>query len=196
MILEFDDAKNRLWVAWPSCAPWQNLRNKNTEDLTESIGVVPAKYSPKVKLERENFYNSRVPMLGNYVYLDLWGLWGFYSSVELTLDSWWRRHFLVEKILINTGVLWEPFLVRISLIMVGRRMQDISILGFLETSHAAWLHQAVSLGPVYFRESICHLASPSRSWTRPLALWLVECLGRLFWWLRTNVCPCYLCPFA
>ena len=29
-----------------------NLRNKNKEDLTKSTGVVPAKYPPKVKLER------------------------------------------------------------------------------------------------------------------------------------------------
>ena len=42
----------------------------------------------------------------------------------------------MEKILINTHVLWDPFLVGILLIMVGRRMQDISILGFLETTHA------------------------------------------------------------
>ena len=42
----------------------------------------------------------------------------------------------MEKILINTRVLWDPFLVGIPLIMVGRRMQDISILGFLETTHA------------------------------------------------------------
>ena len=40
------------------------------EDLIESTGVVPVKYSPKVKLG--NFHNSRVPELGeNYAYLDL-----------------------------------------------------------------------------------------------------------------------------
>ena len=52
-------------------------------------------------------------------------------------------YFLVEKILINTRILWDLFLVGISLIMVGRRMQDISILGFLEdhSCHigATWL---------------------------------------------------------
>ena len=46
--------------------------------------------------------------------------------------------------------------------MVGRRMQDISILGFLEdhSCHvgATWLQQTVSLGFVYFKESICRLA--------------------------------------
>ena len=30
----------------------RNLRNRNKEDLAESTGVVPAKYPPKVKLER------------------------------------------------------------------------------------------------------------------------------------------------
>ena len=40
----------------------QDLHNKEEEDLTESTGVVPAKYSPKVKLE--NFHNPRVPELG------------------------------------------------------------------------------------------------------------------------------------
>ena len=29
----------------------QNLRNRNKEDLAKSIGVVPAEYPPKVKLE-------------------------------------------------------------------------------------------------------------------------------------------------
>ena len=38
------------------------MQNKNKEDLVESIGVVLAKYPPKVKLE--NFHNSRVPELG------------------------------------------------------------------------------------------------------------------------------------
>ena len=30
----------------------QNLQNWNKENLTKSTGVVPAKYPPKVKLER------------------------------------------------------------------------------------------------------------------------------------------------
>ena len=40
----------------------QDLHNKEEEDLIKSIGVVPAKYPLKVKLE--NFHNSRVPELG------------------------------------------------------------------------------------------------------------------------------------
>ena len=42
--------------------PRQHLQNKNKEDLVEDTGVVPAKYTLKVKLE--NFHNSRVPELG------------------------------------------------------------------------------------------------------------------------------------
>ena len=40
----------------------QDLHNKEEEDLTESTGVVTAKYPPKVKLE--NFHNYRVSELG------------------------------------------------------------------------------------------------------------------------------------
>ena len=47
----------------------QHLRNKNEEDLVESIGVIPAKYPPKVKLKK--FHNSIVSELENYAYLDL-----------------------------------------------------------------------------------------------------------------------------
>ena len=59
---------------------------------------------------------------------------GVYSSAELILISWWKGYFLVEKILFNTPILWDSFLVGIPLIMVERRMQVISILGFLETT--------------------------------------------------------------
>ena len=47
----------------------QHLRNKNEEDLVESIGVIPAKYPPKVKLNYS--HNSRVLEKVNYAYLDL-----------------------------------------------------------------------------------------------------------------------------
>ena len=99
--------------------------------------MVPAKYLPKVKLERENFYNTRVLELGKITRtLICEGFWSFYNSVELTLISWWRGYFLVEKILINTRNLRDPFLIGIPSIVVGCRVQDISILGFLETIHA------------------------------------------------------------
>ena len=54
----------------------------------------------------------------------------------MTLIFWWMGYFFVEKILINTCNLQDSFLVGITPIIVGRRVQDISILGFLETTHA------------------------------------------------------------
>ena len=47
----------------------QNLRNRNKEDLIESIGVVPAKYPPKVKLERIST-TLECQSWDNYTYLD------------------------------------------------------------------------------------------------------------------------------
>ena len=52
---------------------------------------------------------------------------GFYSSVELTFVSWRRRSFLVGKILFNTHILRDPFLVEIPLIRINRTMQGISL---------------------------------------------------------------------
>jgi len=101
--------------------------------------VVPTIYSLKVKLERENIYNSKVPKLEKITRtLICEGFGGFYSSVKLTLISWWRGwgYFLIEKILINTRNLQDPFLLGIPPTVVGRRVQDIFILGFLETTHA------------------------------------------------------------
>ena len=48
----------------------QNLRNRNKEDLAESIGMIPAKYPSKVKLER---ISTILECQGweNYAYLDL-----------------------------------------------------------------------------------------------------------------------------
>ena len=98
------------------------------EDLIESTGVVPVKYPPKVKWG--NFYNSRVSELGeNYAYLDLWEFWGFYSSIGLTLAPWLRRCFLVGKILFNSHILQNPFLIGVFLIRVYRRVQGIFIRG-------------------------------------------------------------------
>ena len=44
----------------------------------------------------------------NYVYLVSWGLWGFYSSIELTFVSCAGRCFLSRKIIINGLVLRNP----------------------------------------------------------------------------------------
>ena len=104
----------------------QNLQNINKEDLAKSTGVVPAKYPPKVKLERIST-TLECQSWENYAYLGLWGLWGFYSKVKLTFASWRRGSFLVGKILINTRILWDPFLVGIPLIGVGHGTQVISM---------------------------------------------------------------------
>ena len=42
----------------------------------------------------------------------------FYSSVELTFVFWRGRPFLVGKILINTRILWDLFLMGTLLIRV------------------------------------------------------------------------------
>ena len=52
---------------------------------------------------------------------------GFYSRVMLTFVSWWRGSFLVGKILINTRILQDSFLVGIPLLGVGRGTQVISM---------------------------------------------------------------------
>ena len=112
----------------------QNLRNRNKENLAKSIGVVQAKYPPKVKLE--NFYYSRVLELGELCVPWFVRVLGFYSNIKLTLISWWRRYFLVENIPINTCNFRDSFLIGLPSIVVGRGVQNISILRFLETTHA------------------------------------------------------------
>ena len=102
----------------------QNLRNRNKEDLPESTGVVPAKYSPNVKLKRIST-TLECQSWKNYVYIGLWGFWGFYSSIELTFVSWQRGSFLVGKIFINTCILRDPFLVGIRLIGFGHGTRGI-----------------------------------------------------------------------
>ena len=110
----------------------QNLGNRNKKDHAKSPSVVPAKYkSPgvvsakyplKVKLERIST-TLEYQSWENCAYLDLWGLWDFYSSVELIFVSWRRRYFLIKKILINARILRDSFLVEIPLI----KAQDISM---------------------------------------------------------------------
>ena len=46
-----DDAKNSTVSYTIHTCSKQHLRNTKREDLTESTGVVPAKYPPNVKLE-------------------------------------------------------------------------------------------------------------------------------------------------
>ena len=69
---------------------------------------------------------------------------GFYSSVELTFVSWRRRSFLVGKILINTCILRDPFLVEIPLIRVNHVMQGISLHRY------SWRQKQATLDPSVF----------------------------------------------
>ena len=49
----------------------------------------------------------------NYVYLDWWGYWGFYSNRALTSPCWIRSLFLLG---VSLGrILWDPFLIGIPL---------------------------------------------------------------------------------
>ena len=66
------------------------------------------------------------------MYLDFLRVLGFYSSVEPAFVSWWKRCFLMGKILINMCMLWDLFHIETSLIRVSCRVLDIFILGFLE----------------------------------------------------------------
>ena len=150
--------------------------------------MVPAKYPPNVKLE--NFYNSKVIKLGELCVPWFVRLWGFYSSAKLTLISWWKGYFLVEKIPINTRNLWDPFLIGLPSIVVRRGVQDISLLGFLETTHAMnvtrGFSRSFSFGSfasrdlpvtppprpchtsVCLKEYNCRVSHPSRLWARLL----------------------------
>ena len=117
----------------------QDLRNINKEDLAESTSVTPAKYPPRVKLERisttlkcQSWEKLHVPWLVR-------ALEGFYSSVKLTFVSWWRMSFLVGKILINIRILRDLFLVEIPLIRVNHVMQGISLNWYLWRSSQATL---------------------------------------------------------
>ena len=65
------------------------MRNKEEEDLIKSIGVVPAKYSLKIKLE--NFHNSRVQELGYIMGTLIFEGFGFFIVV------WNRSLFLGEE---------------------------------------------------------------------------------------------------
>ena len=54
-------------------------------------------------------------------------LGGGYSNVDLTFVYWWRRSFLIGKILINARTLQDSFLVGIPLIRVDCGIQEISL---------------------------------------------------------------------
>ena len=85
--------------------------------------------------------------------------WGFYSSAELTFISWWRGSFLVGKILLNTRISWDFFLIGIPLIRVNRGVQDISLHGCSWRSSKAMLDPSCSLFSLayYFTRGFPHL---------------------------------------
>ena len=145
----------------------QNLRNRNKEDLVESTGVIPAKYPPNVKLETIST-TLECQCWENYTYLDLWGFWGFYNSIEPTLISWWRGYFLVGKIFINICNLRDYFLTRIPIIMVGHGAQEISILESLETTHATWVPFRCHKGDMWLQQTVFFLSIHSKVFVRLL----------------------------
>ena len=53
------------------------------------------------------------------MYLDLWGFWGFYSSVGLTYVPWLRRCFLVGEILFKSRILQSSFLIGLSWLVLS-----------------------------------------------------------------------------
>ena len=101
----------------------------------------------------------------------LWGLWGFYSSVELTSVPWRRGPFLVGKILINTHILRDPFLIGILLIRVNRGEQDVSLYTHVWRPSNAMLDLSkVSLSPL---ASFCQLLISSRRSSRLIQVSLI-----------------------
>ena len=118
--------KNHQWATQSLHTPDKNLHNAKAEDLKRSTGVVPAKYPPMVKLEKSLVHNSRVSELGgNCAYLNLWGFWGFYSSVGPKSKPWSRSSFLIGENLFNPCIFRNPFPVGVFLIRGKRGAQDI-----------------------------------------------------------------------
>ena len=178
----------------------QNLRNRNKEDPTRSTGVEPAKYPLNVKLERI-FTTLECQSWKNYAYLGLWGIWGFYSGIELTFVSWWRRYFLVKKILFNASYIVEFFSCRDSfdygLAWDARHFHIRFLREHLGHVGATWLYYQSPLRSYVSLESLHYEESVRLTWVRPLqrvrlsflsetwfplpVLWLLGYLDRHFW---------------
>ena len=87
-----DDAENRQWVTQSSHArttPALHRKKKTSREYQCGTSQIP--FESQV---RELFITLECQSWVNYVYLDLWG---FYSSVKLTLFSWPRRCFLMGE---------------------------------------------------------------------------------------------------
>ena len=104
----------------------------------ESIGVVPAKDLPKVKLESFSQLQS-VRIRVNYAYLVYDGLVVFIVAQNRLLFPEQKDLFLMEKILINFRILWDSFHIGSLLTKGYRRAQGISIQDSLEFTQAMWV---------------------------------------------------------
>ena len=157
-----------------------NLWNKNKENPTKSISVVQAKYLPKVKLERI-FTTLECQSWKNYAYLGLWEIWGFYSGIEITFVSWWRRHFLVKKILFSASYIVEFFPCKdssyYSWTWNARHFHIRFLVEHLGHVGATWLCYSSPLCPYVSLESIhyIHLSYLSPSTSKCLSISLPFC---------------------
>jgi len=149
----------------------QNLWNRNKENLTKSIGVVSTKYPPKVMLKRIST-TLECQNWKNYAYLGLWEIWGFYSGIEITFVSWWRRHFLVKKILFSASYIVEFFPCRDSfdygLAWDARHFHISFLREHLGPVGATWLCYQSPLHPYVSLESLHYEESVRLTWVRPL----------------------------
>ena len=121
--MEIADArKSTVSYTVSTCSQW-HLHNTKRIDLTESTGVVLAKYPLKVKLGLLTTLECQRRV--NYAYLSWWGYWGFYSSKVLTYPCWIRSLFLLGVFL--GRILQDPFLIGIPLGFTKRGEQVISL---------------------------------------------------------------------
>ena len=112
--LESDDAeKSPMSHTILTCSKLY-LHNTKREYLTESTGMVPAKYPSKVKLEL--FTTLEWQSWSKLCLPILWGSLGFYSSVEPTSFACITSLFVIGKISINERIFQNPPRVRIPFI--------------------------------------------------------------------------------
>ena len=123
-------------------------------ETRKTLQKVPVWYRPNTlrRLSQREFLQLQNVRVGKITRTLLCEGFGVFIVVELTLISQWRGYFLVGKILINTCNLWDSFLVRIPSIIVERRVQDIFILGFLETTHATKVPRRCHEGDIWLQQ--------------------------------------------
>ena len=106
--------KNHQWATKSSHAR-NNTCIIKREDLTESTGVVSAKYPPKIKLEL--FTTLECQSWDELCIPVFWGSLGFYSSVESISYACAASLFLIGKIFINMRIFLNPPYVKILFVM-------------------------------------------------------------------------------